>query len=336
MPTITYSHVDSLEIQLDYDLPSHVTSGSLGVVIYLHGGGIITGSRKDAFFPDSMKESVLKNGAIFMGADYRLLYPSTGFDVIDDMKALFSFLSNPNFSEDHLPSGISLDASRIALVGASGGAYPAMAAGLYAQPKPKALLLLFGMGGDMLGDSWVAPKSGFMPFPGSESVTEASLSHLLEHPPPPISDAPVKIQPDQTLRDDEGRMGLFMHWWRTGELLDYVVGEPVSATLRSLPPAQRLPAVPAHLRLAILQAHLDAEFPPTCLVHGEQDGLVDPAESKTTYGRLKELGVKTKLVLVPDAIHALMSPTNPAAPAVAAEDAYAEGLSFVFTELLSE
>ena len=97
-----------------------------------------------------------------MGADYRLLYPSTGFDIIEDMKALFSFLADPKFSQDHLPSGISLDANRIALVGASGGAYPAMAAGIHAHPKPKALLLLFGMGGDMLGDGWVKPKDGFV------------------------------------------------------------------------------------------------------------------------------------------------------------------------------
>ncbi|TFY58867.1 hypothetical protein EVJ58_g6144 [Rhodofomes roseus] len=280
-----------------------------------------------------MKELVLKNGAIFMAADYRLLYPSTGFDIIDDMKALFSFVSDPSFSENHLPSGVSLDASRIALLGGSGGVYPAMAAGLYAQPKPRVLLLLFGMGGDMLGDSWVMPKDGFMPFPGSESVTEASLAHLLERTPLPISDAPVKVQPDQTLRDDQNRMGLFMHWWRTGEILDYVVGEPISATLRALPASERLAAVPTRLHPAILQACLNSEFPATCLVHGEQDGIVDPAESKTTYNRLMELGVETELVLVPDAVHALMSPTNPAAPAVGAEAAYGKGWSFLFTEL---
>ncbi|KZT67008.1 alpha/beta-hydrolase [Daedalea quercina L-15889] len=329
MPTLTYSRVDSLDIQLDYELPCSVASGSLGAVIYLHGGGMIAGSRRDAFFPDWMKEAVLKNGTIFMGADYRLLYPSTGFDIIDDMKALFSFLSSLKFSEDYLPAGISLDAS-LAIVGASRGAYPAMVADLYACPKPKALLLLFGMGGDMLGDSWVMPKNGFMPFPGSESVTEASLGHLLTCPPPSISDAPVKLQSDQTLRDDQSRIGLYMHWWRTGELLDYVVGEPISAALRVIPVNDRLTAIPAHLRPAILQAHLAAEFPPTCLVHGKEDEVVHPAESKRTYNRLKELGIRTELVLVPDAAHALMSLTNPTIPAVGAENAYKKGLDFVF------
>lgn len=264
-----------------------------------------------------------------MGADYRLLYPSTGFDIIEDMKTLFSFLADPKFSEDHLPSGISLDASRIALIGASGGAYPAMAAGLYAHPKPTALLLLFGMGGDMLGDGWVKPKDGFMPFPGAESVSESYLSYLLERIPAPVSEAPVMLRPDQTIRDDENRIALYMHWWKTGELLDYVVGKPISADLRALPASERICAVPVELRPVILQAHLDVGFPPTCLVHGELDAVVESTESQTTFKRLQELGVKTNMLLVPGAAHALCSPENPAELAVGAEEAYGKGLSFI-------
>lgn len=275
----------------------------------------------------------MKNGVIFMGADYRLLYPSTGFDIIDDMKALFSFLASPKFSEHYLPSGITLDASRIALVGASGGAYPAMAAGLYAHPKPKALLLLFGMGGDMLGDGWVKPKDGFMPFPGSESITEASLSHLLDLPPTPVSEAPLTIRSDQTLGDDGNRVGLYMHWWKTGELLDRVVGKRISTDLRGLPAHERFGAVPLDLLPAILQAHLDASFPPTCLVHGELDKVVEPDESKMTFNRLKEVGVTVDLVLVPGAAHALLSPSNPTELAAGAEAAYQKGLSFILTFL---
>ena len=269
-----------------------------------------------------------------MGADYRLLYPSTGFDIIEDMKALFSFLADPKFSQDHLPSGISLDANRIALVGASGGAYPAMAAGIHAHPKPKALLLLFGMGGDMLGDGWVKPKDGFMPFPGSESVTESSLSHLLNCPPAPISEAPVTLRPDQTLRDDDNRIGLYMHWWKTGELLDYVVGKPISADLRVLPASERFGAVPAELRPAVLQAHVGADFPPTCLVHGELDEVVDPTESQTTFNRLQELGIKADLVIVPGAAHALMTPeklTQVISPE--AVKAYERGLGLILEDI---
>ncbi|KZT67014.1 hypothetical protein DAEQUDRAFT_427255 [Daedalea quercina L-15889] len=44
-------------IQLEHDVPPSVTSGSLGAVIYLHGGGIVAGSRHDAFYPDWLKGS---------------------------------------------------------------------------------------------------------------------------------------------------------------------------------------------------------------------------------------------------------------------------------------
>lgn len=55
MPTVVYSRADSLEIKLDYDVPHSITSVSLGAVVYLHGGGIISGSRRDVFYPSSMK-----------------------------------------------------------------------------------------------------------------------------------------------------------------------------------------------------------------------------------------------------------------------------------------
>lgn len=84
---------------------------------------------------------------------------SIAFDIIEDMKALCCFLAKTKFSEHHLPSGITLDASRIAFLGASEGAYPAMAAGRYA------LLLLFRMGGNVPEDGWVKPKDRFMSFP---------------------------------------------------------------------------------------------------------------------------------------------------------------------------
>lgn len=84
----------------------------------------------------------LKRGFIFITADHRLLYPSTGLDVIDDMKTLFTFLASPEFNRKHLPAGLSVDANRIAIMGASGGGYAARAAGLYAHPHAQYSLSL--------------------------------------------------------------------------------------------------------------------------------------------------------------------------------------------------
>ena len=269
-----------------------------------------------------------------MTADYRLTYPSTGFDIIDDMKALFAFLAKPDFSEKHLPSGLSLDASRIAIMGMSGGGYAARAAGLYAQPKPRAIFSLFGMGGEFLSDHWLAVKAGPMEFPGSEQATAKALAPLLAHPPGVSSELPLQVKDGPVFADEEGRMNLFMYWWRTGELLDYVLGERgLSEKLRTLAPAERLAAIPAHLRPAVLEANFDSSFPPTVLVHGLADTVVLPSESQATHDRLQELGVRSELVTVPQATHGLFLDMTTMQSAPGAEEARERALDFLAEEL---
>lgn len=68
MPTVSYSRVGPLDIKLDYETPPSVTNGNLGAIVYLHGGGIIAGSRNDALYPDWMK------GAQLISDDSELTY----------------------------------------------------------------------------------------------------------------------------------------------------------------------------------------------------------------------------------------------------------------------
>ncbi|KAH9835055.1 Alpha/Beta hydrolase protein [Rhodofomes roseus] len=146
MQTAVYSQIDGLEIKVGFQAPPSPKHGILPGVIFLHGGGMVAGYRRE--YLDWMIESTHQKGMIFLSADHRLIYPSTGFDIIEDMRALFAFLSDPSFSTAYLPDGISLDPTRLAVMGSSGGGYAAMAAALYAQPKPRAVYLLYAMGGD--------------------------------------------------------------------------------------------------------------------------------------------------------------------------------------------
>ena len=279
------------------------------------------------------EEGTLKRGFIFIAADHRLIYPSTGFDIIEDMKALFSFLASPSFNEKHLPSGFTLDANRIAIMGASGGGYVARMAALYAQPKPRAVFSLFGMGGDFLSDDWVAPREGHFPSPRSELVTAETIAPFIAHPPPVASSAPIWFREDGNPLEETGRLNIFIYWWRSGELLDHVLGAPVSAKLRALPHKERLAAIPVHLHPIVAEANLDKSFPPTVLVHGLADSAVSPLESQVTYDRLKELGVKTELITVPRALHALLLEDDPTQMAPGAEEALARAMQFLEEEL---
>ncbi|KZT73458.1 alpha/beta-hydrolase [Daedalea quercina L-15889] len=266
-----------------------------------------------------------------MSADFRLLVPSTGFDMIEDMKALMKFLADPSFSETHLPAGISLDFTRIGVAGVSGGGYAARAIAIYGEPKPRAVFLMYAGGGGFLSDFWVAEKgdSFFGPYP---PVPRAAVTHLLDKPTPPSSESAVLLSAEG-FTDEQNRIPLLMYLWRTGEFLDYVLGEPVSAKLRALPLSERPAAVPEHLRPALLETQMDASFPPTFLVHGDADSMLPLSESQQTYQRLRELGVKAEMEIVSGGEHQLLVKGWPLEFCPGAAEAHQKGMQFLFREL---
>ena len=83
-------------------------------------------------------------GLAFISADYRLLPPSTGHDVLEDVVDLFTFLGRtPTLGSLHL------DASRLAVAGSSAGGMCAFLAAIHAKPRPRAVLSLYGLGGEV-------------------------------------------------------------------------------------------------------------------------------------------------------------------------------------------
>ncbi|KAH9829377.1 uncharacterized protein C8Q71DRAFT_718386, partial [Rhodofomes roseus] len=198
---------------------------------------------------------------------------------------------------------------------------------LNGEPKHKEVYLLYGMGGDLL---WVADQ-GELTIERAPPFPREALAHLLDATMvPPTSGRALQPGTDR-FSDEHRRIRLFRCWWHTGEFLDYVlrVGEPVSATLRALSYAERTAALAERLRPALLQAQIDASFPPTFLTHGDKDATVPLSESQKTYDRLRELGVKAELEIVPGGKHALMAKTWPLEFCAGADEAHERGLQFL-------
>ena len=249
------------------------------------------------------------------------------------MKQLFAFLASPNFSQDNLPEGVTLDASRIAVAGASGGGYPAYIAGLYASPKPKAICVHFGTGGQLLSDFKLFVKDRPMPFPGADLITDENMAHFFNKPLSPVSEATLEFTQD-TVTDQNNRLRLFPAFWRQGTMLDYILGRHgISASLRNLPLAERMNAIPPELHAAIPQSQFSKDYPPTFLIHGALDDVVLLKESQTTYDRLRELGVKVELRVVEGAAHELIDPNNMPSDAPGAAEVREEGVRFMEREL---
>lgn len=193
------------------------------------------------------------------------------------------------------------------------------------------------MGGELLGDNWLAVKDSSAPLPGSDQATRENLAHILDKPQQPISYSPIAMFRDPDSELDTGRGKLLSLFWGEGTILDYQLGSPgISAQLRKLPLDQRLSAIPEHLRPLILQAQLGPGFPPTVLLHGTADPLVLPEESTRTYEKLRECGVKAELHLVEGGGHALVDPKNPPNLVSGAREREEEAFEFVLGELLSK
>lgn len=172
-------------------------------------------------------------------------------------------------------------------------------------------MLQYGMGGQFLNDYWVSVKDPEHLAPAVKAVTRESLANLFDHPQYPISYDPIALMGDEPLypgQEPSNRVMVIGYWIKTGEILDQLLGEKLSDSLRRLPYEERLKAIPENLHPAILQCQLKADFPPTVLVHGTADTLILDEESKLTSETLTQLGVKVELLLVEGAGHSLKDP----------------------------
>jgi hypothetical protein len=83
-------------------------------------------------------------GFAVISADYRLLSPCTGRDILDDVVDLFAFLGRTK----HL-GAVQVDSTRLAAAGNSAGGLCTYLAAIHANPKPRAILSMYGLGGEM-------------------------------------------------------------------------------------------------------------------------------------------------------------------------------------------
>jgi len=83
-------------------------------------------------------------GYAFISADYRLLIPNTGKEIIEDIQDAFKFVS-----QNTLPGRnytFKLDGDRIAASGNGAGGLCARLAAIHATPRPKVLVDIYGIG----------------------------------------------------------------------------------------------------------------------------------------------------------------------------------------------
>ena len=106
-------------------------------------------------------ERVTSAGYAFVSADYQLMPPATGHDILGDIRDLWAFVTSgreiifpsdkdPGTSQSQ-PFRFKIDADAIAVAGTSSGGLCALLAAMHCDsPRPKAVISMYGMGCNFL------------------------------------------------------------------------------------------------------------------------------------------------------------------------------------------
>jgi acetyl esterase/lipase len=145
--THTYKMVGEINIQTDVYRAEDETVRP--VVVYIHGGALITGSRK--YVPQRLLDLCRKEGYALVSLDYRLAPEAKLPIIIEDIEGAFRWLHEQG------PKQLHIDADRIVVTGGSAGGYLTLITGCRVKPRPLALVSYWGYG-DVDGDWYTKPS----------------------------------------------------------------------------------------------------------------------------------------------------------------------------------
>ncbi|KAF9262859.1 alpha/beta-hydrolase [Marasmius fiardii PR-910] len=323
--TLVYKTCDSGPINLDVHYPTGISSSG-GAVVYFHGGGLTVGNRK-SWFPTWLRKRVNQAGHLLIIPDYRLLPVGgiTGHEILQDIQDLFTFVLGPEFenaldkvcrSNEAQKTSFKLDPHGIAVSGTSAGGTCAYLAAIHAEPRPRAVLSMYGMGGDFLTSHYYTPKTTPF-FRGRDLLNPLDFAQYLfpsvsSDPSKAISDSPLEYHPSTSPTPGypaNPHMLLSRLYLQLGSFLDYYTGQhnpSLSASLLEISSHNTEAGAKKLLGESIDDPHsalfpslnVNSNWPPTLFVHGSEDSAVPVAESQHLHELLLAAGSSSELKVV--------------------------------------
>jgi acetyl esterase/lipase len=253
-----YKSVEGREVQAD------VIGARPGArkpcVVWIHGGGLIFGSRK-ASPRGSFLQALLEREFVIVSIDHRLAPETKLPGIVEDVRDAWRWI------RDVGPRRFGVDPARVAMAGGSAGAYLALLAGYLFEPRPRALASFWGYG-DITAPWEAEPSAHYRQLDlVTREEAEASLSA------PPVQDPAVDID----------RSCFYLHCRQQGRWLEEVTAHDPredNAWFNRYCPIR----------------NVTPEFPPTVLVHGDVDTDVPHVESAGLAARFAEVGVEHQFI----------------------------------------
>ena len=253
--TFVYKQVRDMQIKADVYRP--IGAGSHPVIVWIHGGGLIFGSR--TMLPEDERDEFLRSGYIVVSIDYRLAPETKLPSILEDVEDAYRWVREKG------PGLFQCDPERLAVVGASAGAYLALMAGARFHPSPKVIVSFYGYG-DIAGPWYSQPSPYYLSQP--RVAKEAALQVISRNE---ISEAPI-----------EPRVNFYIYCRQNGLWPKQVAG------FDPLKQSENLIAYsPDHL--------VKPGYPPTMLLHGDRDTDVPFQLSERMAAALEQQNIEHRL-----------------------------------------
>ena len=227
-------------------------------IVWIHGGALIF-SNRGALRPDQLQR-YLQAGYAVVSIDYRLAPETKLPEIIEDLQDAYLWVREQG------PKLFSIDPNRVALVGNSAGGYLALMAGFSVNPRPKALISFYGYG-DITGDWESRPDPHYLKLDRvtKEDAYKAVGGKVLSESP------------------DFPRVMFYIFCRQNG-----LWPKEVAA----LDPTKE----PEKFERFCPVRHITKEYPPTLLLHGDEDTDVPFEESVRMAAALKRDEVPHQLI----------------------------------------
>ncbi len=253
-------------------------------LIYVHGGAWTFGSRNIRKFP--YFRQLARQGHLIMDIDYTLAAQTSLIGMVMDVKRAILWLKA--HADEY-----AIDPDRVVLAGQSAGGHLSLLAAY--TPNLPAL-----QPPEMTGDTAVCGVLSFYGPPDMQALYSDMEEKFLRRLSPQVKDGIAEVvkrtQPKRPF-----------------------TGIGVSALMGGSPAE-----IPDIYRLLSPVVHVDADCPPTLLLHGDHDGLVQARETAVLYEKLREVGVTAVYLNFPDCEHSFESTLPQLSPAAQVAAYYTE------------
>jgi acetyl esterase/lipase len=251
-----YKVAQGCEIEADVYRPSG--DAARPAILWLHGGALIFGHRGQ--IAPRQLERYLQAGYTLVSVDYRLA-PETRLEaIIEDLQDAYAWLCAQG------PRLFGVDPARVAVIGHSAGGYLALMSGFCVRPRPRALVSFYGYGD--IGGHWYSRPDPF--YSQQPAVSQKEAHQAVGGPARSHSSSPERFR-------------FYLYCRQQGIWPREVSGHDPDAE-------------PGWFKAYCPLYNVTADYPPTLLLHGDQDTDVPYEQSVLMDGKLERCGVAHELL----------------------------------------